>query len=264
MTILFDDDLALEYSSNSKLQWSLALELIEKNPFTGTEDVLDVGCGDGKITAHIAKMLPQGSIVGCDDSHAMIQLSSSRFHSKDYPNLRFMQKNATNLGFHATFDRVVSFSCLHWVENQQQALCQIYESLKPGGKALLTAVPKSVKDDLQIVALNVATSAKWKEYFHPLIHLHTFYTKQEYLLMLGRAGFTIESVEEKITPVHFDTRQAFENWWVPVFTLTRYVDEKKKAELLDDFFAELTRHGCVTASGKVHYTLCKIELILSK
>ena len=37
----------------------------------GNERVFDIGCGDGKVTAEIAKQLPNGSVLGIDKSEEM-------------------------------------------------------------------------------------------------------------------------------------------------------------------------------------------------
>jgi ubiquinone/menaquinone biosynthesis C-methylase UbiE len=41
-------------------------ELIEKMRLQGCESVLDIGCGDGKITARLALAANQGKVLGID------------------------------------------------------------------------------------------------------------------------------------------------------------------------------------------------------
>jgi ubiquinone/menaquinone biosynthesis C-methylase UbiE len=45
--------------------------------------LLDIGCGDGKITAEIAKYLPKGRAVGVDNSNQMIKLAKSTFPNEN-------------------------------------------------------------------------------------------------------------------------------------------------------------------------------------
>jgi hypothetical protein len=49
-----------DYAQNSDAQLKWARELRSNLDLQGTEAVLDVGCGDGKITADFAQALPQG------------------------------------------------------------------------------------------------------------------------------------------------------------------------------------------------------------
>jgi trans-aconitate 2-methyltransferase len=45
----------------------------------GDEHVLDVGCGDGKVTAEIARAVPRGSATGVDASPEMIAFAQKPF-----------------------------------------------------------------------------------------------------------------------------------------------------------------------------------------
>jgi cyclopropane fatty-acyl-phospholipid synthase-like methyltransferase len=51
---------AADYAVHSSAQLSWAEELINKLKLSGSEHILDLGCGDGKISVAIAKQLPQG------------------------------------------------------------------------------------------------------------------------------------------------------------------------------------------------------------
>lgn len=66
---------AVDYAQNSQSQQHWATELIARLSLTGTEDALDLGCGDGKVTAAIARIVNCGSTVGIDNSEQMINLA---------------------------------------------------------------------------------------------------------------------------------------------------------------------------------------------
>ena len=50
---------AADYNRSSSAQQVWARELIAKLGLSGNECVLDIGCGDGKVTAAIAKNVPR-------------------------------------------------------------------------------------------------------------------------------------------------------------------------------------------------------------
>ena len=54
---------AEEYKDNSPNQKKWALELLAKAHLKGYESVLDIGCGDGEITALIAGKVNRGRIL---------------------------------------------------------------------------------------------------------------------------------------------------------------------------------------------------------
>jgi ubiquinone/menaquinone biosynthesis C-methylase UbiE len=51
------------YRINSKLQYIFAHNVIKEINFKARDRILDMGCGDGKIAAEIAKTIPEGKIV---------------------------------------------------------------------------------------------------------------------------------------------------------------------------------------------------------
>ena len=98
------------YAANSAPQQFWARELIAKLDLRGNEHVLDVGCGDGKVTAEIAQAVPRGSAVGVDASLEMIEFARKTFPPGAIPNLGFHIMDAREIHFAEKFD--VVFSCL--------------------------------------------------------------------------------------------------------------------------------------------------------
>ena len=77
---------AAEYSRRSSLQEAMAQEVLALLDLNGPERILDVGCGDGKITAEIAIRVPPASVVGVDPSRDMISFAQSHFSPATRPN----------------------------------------------------------------------------------------------------------------------------------------------------------------------------------
>jgi trans-aconitate methyltransferase len=116
---------AEDYKDNSPNQKKWALELLAKAHLTGNESVLDIGCGDGEITALIAGEVRRGRVVGLDSSTGMIELARQRFPSKAHPNLSFVLKDAREIDFQSEFDLIFSNACLHWVTDHFPVLQRI-------------------------------------------------------------------------------------------------------------------------------------------
>ena len=60
------------YAGISGLQQAMATEVLALLRLSGSERVLDVGCGNGKVTAEIASRVPDGAVLGVDSSADMI------------------------------------------------------------------------------------------------------------------------------------------------------------------------------------------------
>src|SRR5262245_26643470 len=152
---------ASDYNRQSSLQQTMAEEQLRRLTLEGDERILDVGCGDGKITTEIAARVPRGSVLGVDPSRDMIAFASGRFGPPALANLRFEVADARRLPYRGEFDLVVSFNALHWVPEQDAALVSIRAALKPGGRALLRMVPSSRRECLEDVLEEVRHRARW-------------------------------------------------------------------------------------------------------
>ena len=104
---------APEYARIAGLQEAMATEVLSLLDLKGTERVLDLGCGNGKVTAEIAARVPQGVVVGMDASAEMVSFATSHFGPAVWPNLRFEVGDVRQLPFRGEFDLVVSFNALH-------------------------------------------------------------------------------------------------------------------------------------------------------
>jgi len=92
---------AADYAANSAVQQTWARELIAQLHLRGDEHILDVGCGDGKVTAELARALPKGSVTGIDASPEMIRFARKTFSPGKHPNLEFQVMDAREISLAA-------------------------------------------------------------------------------------------------------------------------------------------------------------------
>ena len=85
------------YKKQARLQEDAALRILNQVSFNGDERVLDIGCGDGKITKKIAEMVPKGEVIGIDPSKEMIDEALADY--SHIPNLSFLQEGAESFHF---------------------------------------------------------------------------------------------------------------------------------------------------------------------
>jgi trans-aconitate methyltransferase len=88
---------ASAYAANSVVQQSWARELLARLHLRGDEHILDIGCGDGKVTAEIARAVPRGAVVGMDASAEMIHFARKTFPSRVAGNLKFQVADAREI-----------------------------------------------------------------------------------------------------------------------------------------------------------------------
>src|SRR5262249_34902485 len=104
---------AADYAANSIPQHEWARELIAKLRLTGKEHILDVGCGDGKITVELARAVPQGSATGIDASSPMIKFAKQKYPYSKVRNVEFHLMDARRIQFDRQFDVIFSNAALH-------------------------------------------------------------------------------------------------------------------------------------------------------
>jgi trans-aconitate 2-methyltransferase len=152
---------------NTLQQW-LADRALDGLDLTGVRSLLDVGCGDGRITAQLAALIPDADVVAIDPSPRMIAIAPSG------GRLSFQVGDVLSLPFEDRFDAVVSFNALHWVPDQRAALARIAAALHSGGTALLVLVCAGPRPSLEAIAMEVAAAPRWSGYFAgfdaPFVH----------------------------------------------------------------------------------------------
>lgn len=116
-----------EKASTHQKEWGA--KLIAELGLQGTERVLDLGCGDGALTAKIAALLPHGEALGIDASQGMIDVAKQ----KQAGNLQFRLMDINALDFADEFDVVFSNATLHWVKDHPRLLQNVRHALRAGG-----------------------------------------------------------------------------------------------------------------------------------
>jgi ubiquinone/menaquinone biosynthesis C-methylase UbiE len=255
--------LANAYSQNSKIQQIWAIDAINSFFWNGNERVLDVGCGDGKITALIAQRLPNGTVIGLDVSSNMIEFASLAFPPDQYQNLLFLTGNAASLPFHRQFDVVVSFCCLNWVLEQEVALKKIYECLVPNGKVILV-VPEKDPTGLLLLNIELAQSDKWAPYFPGFKSPNAYFTEEEYLVLLKNAGFS--KIESKVvtTDSPIPNKQVLRDLLKPLSVFITHLSENLQKEYIEDLTNEALKFTPIDSDGTIHIVSNKLQIIASK
>ncbi len=141
MTKLDNQLLAERYDQVSEGQFKNGLILIEKLGVKKGHNVLDIGCGTGRLTLRVANLIgPGGRMVGIDPSVQRIEVAHRKIRDAPVKNISFEVGNSNDLDYFKTnsFDIVYLNIVLHWIQEKEDAFDQIYRVFKPGGKLGIT------------------------------------------------------------------------------------------------------------------------------
>ncbi len=252
---------AKDYARNSTNQLQWAKELIPKLKLQGTEALIDIGCGDGKITAKLARCLPKGKAVGIDSSPQMIKLAQTTFPRKDYPNLDFQVMDARKLIFNQEFEVVFSNAALHWIVDQKSVMQGVQRILKPNGRLVVQMAGKGNAQDIISILTDMLIESHWKKYFDDFKFPYGFFSSEEYRVFLDEAGLKPTRVELFPRDMKHSGQKGFIGWirttWLPY-------TERLPIEKRDLFVKEIARRYLdnhpTDAEGTVHLRMMRLEV----
>lgn len=244
-----------ERHSASQLQW--AGELIAKLDLKGHETVLDMGCGDGKVTAAIAALLPEGQVLGIDNSASMIQLAQRR-HTR--ANLSFELLDIRDLLWTERFDVVFSNAVLHWIKRHLPVLLRVRKALKKGGRMLLQMGGSgNARDVVSIIDLLIRN--QWAPHFNDFTFPYGFYGVQEYSGWLEQAGLNPLRVELFPKDMQHRDRHQLAGWirstWLPYL---ERIPDRETEPFIAAVVEEYLNHHPPDDQGIIHVAMVRLEV----
>lgn len=213
------------YLDHSALQYITANLALGCSKFAANENILDVGCGDGRITSEISEKVPGGKVIGIDASANMIQFARESFPKSKFPNLEFQTEKAENLSLLEKFNAIVSFSCFHWIREPQKALRLLSDYLNPGGSLMIVTYPKESPyyEFMQIALENYPE-------FCDLSAYKTMLSEGEYISILKNLGLEIEEASsQKMIASYKDSNEIknfIRGWLVSFVPLPEHLHEE--------------------------------------
>jgi trans-aconitate methyltransferase len=250
-----------DYAAHSALQQSWAHELLARLNLRGNERVLDVGCGDGNITAELARALPGGRVVGVDLAPEMIRFARERFPRRSFPNLEFALMDARALRFEREFDVVFSNAVLHWVDDHRAFLRGAAAALVEGGRLVVSAGGRGNAQAVFGAFRTVLRRRPWREFFRDMPRPYFFHAPEDYARWLPEAGLAPRVIRLAPRQARFGSEADFVAWlrttWLPY--TQRVPANDREAFLAEVAACYRTRHP-PDAHGALFVDMVRLEL----
>ncbi len=252
---------AADYARHSRLQNRWGMGVIEGLALRGGETVLDLGCGDGRLTAQLARRVPQGRVVGADLSESMLALARKQFPPAVCPNLSFVRMDFSSLALPANFDVVFSNAALHWVRDHRPVLAGVARCLRPGGRLLAQMGGRGNAAGVFKALQPVMKADAWRAYFENFSFRYGFHSPEEYGPWLREAGLDPVRLELIPRDMAFENREEFAGWirttWMPY-------TQRVPAETRDAFIRECVERYLAARppreDGRIHVDMMRLEV----
>jgi trans-aconitate 2-methyltransferase len=124
---------AERYHHLSSPQQAWGSRVLDRLTLEGSEAVLDVGCGTGRITGDLAARLPRGRLVALDRSPAMLSTARAWLRER-HASVPLVLGDGAALPFRRSFDAIFSTATFHWIHDHAALFRSLVTALKPGGR----------------------------------------------------------------------------------------------------------------------------------
>ena len=205
MTFEFDGN---KYQKASDHQEEWGQKLIAEVRLQGTEHILDLGCGDGRLTARLADLVPDGSVVGIDASRGMIEVAKK--HRK--ANLSFVLGNINHLNFKENFDLVFSNATLHWVVDHAALLRKVLRCLRNNGVLRFNFAGMGNCSHFFEIVRSVMKESAYARYFSDFVWPWYMPAVKEYETLVHKFPFRDIRVWGENADRHFPNSEAMVRW----------------------------------------------------
>ncbi len=238
------------YVTNAGFVAELGLPVVDLLNPVPNECLLDLGCGDGRLTE---KLVAAGCQVrGVDTSVELIEAAKTR-------GLNVQVMDGRQLTFVSEFDAVFTNAALHWINEAEAVIEGVWQSLKPGGRFVgefggeqnVATVRQALHQTLKARGLDADAVDPWY-----------FPGPTEYKERLENQGFVVSYIEliPRPTPLPGDIMG-----WLETFaqTFTKSLPPNQQVDFLNEI-REIVRPTLCNEQGQWSVDYVRLRFFATK
>jgi trans-aconitate 2-methyltransferase len=145
-----------QYLKFSQPRLRPAIDLLARISLQHPQQIYDLGCGAGNVTAALAQRWPQARIIGVDNSPEMLAKAA-----KLLPQVQWRQQALDHWRADVAADLIYSNAALHWLADHQRLLPSLVDSVKPGG-VLAIQMPRNFAAPSHTMIADTARAGAWR------------------------------------------------------------------------------------------------------
>lgn len=157
--------------------------------------VLDLGCGTGELTNHLAEQLDEATVIGIDNSAEMLSKAPKKEH------LLFEEKDIeTVLNEESKWDLIVANASLQWVDHHQALIPRIISKLNPNGQVAIQ-MPLQSENLLNQLLFNLAKEEPYTSALRSYNRVSPVLSMDEYAKILFDHRAISMTIYQKMYPI---------------------------------------------------------------
>lgn len=249
----WDSDLYLKFAEERKQPCIDLLSRLDRE----FKKILDLGCGPGNSTENLLKKYNTATVIGFDSDNNMLE-KAKNYH----PDLEFV-KGCAPTDFNkliGKFDLVFSNACIHWIENQENLIDEVYKILNAKG---IFAVQIPLTDKSQFYkTLHKLIEQKWTK-LKGVNNFHNMTPKGYYNTLAKK--FTKVTMWQS-NYFHVVAKEIIIEWYKGS-GLRPYLDllgENEKKEFLNDLQEAINNEYPLLDDGNVFLIMPRLFFIAEK
>lgn len=220
--------------------------------------ILDIGCGDGKISKQLSQIARLGNVLGVDKSPEMISFAKKTHRKNDFPNLDFMVLDGHKIDFQSVYDLIFSSFALQWFEDKNTFLQKAYRALRGKGE-LAILIPLGVSPELECATKRIIENPAWNQFFDGFNPNWHFISSSGFKHLLRENSFQIKHFDSYVQEVYFPSLEDFKKYvllWYPYLEPLHEIHRPL-------FFSQIVEEYCKIIASKEGSTIKMRVPILS-
>lgn len=173
------------YDRVSDPQFSWGMEVLERLELRGDENVIDAGCGSGRVSEQLLARLPDGHLIAVDGSASMIAKARERLGE----GVDYVVADLAELEIAEPVDLVFSTATFHWLLDHDRLFARLRAALRPGGRLVAQCGGEgNVANHAKAIAA-AASHHEFGQHFGEANSLWNFAGPEQTATRLRNAGF---------------------------------------------------------------------------
>lgn len=132
-----------------------AIDLLNRITLDGPSTVIDLGCGTGNTTRLLKARWPTASILGIDNSDAMLAKARA-----EMPEIAFQHADLTDWRAERPVSLIYSNAALHWLDHHEELFPNLMRQIVPGG-ILAVQMPRNHQAPSHVGIADTIAAGPW-------------------------------------------------------------------------------------------------------